>query len=212
MDTFTVSKSDKHPTDLAMALTGGDPITARFMRRDFFTFTPAFKLTVSGNHKPALRNVDDAARCRFNIVPFLHKPAAPDRDLQDKLRAEWPGILRWLIDGCLAWQQEGLKQPKAVLDATAEYFAEQDLLAQWIEECCEKGKGLGETSSVLFASWRTFAQGRGEDGGTAKWFGTTLERQGFRCDKDCTLFRGRGFLRLCVIPEQAPRHWQDKDE
>ncbi|WP_052403016.1 phage/plasmid primase, P4 family [Muricoccus aerilatus] len=236
MDTFTVSKADKHPTDLAMlhgarlvmtteteeghawaearikALTGGDPITARFMRRDFFTFTPAFKLTVSGNHKPALRNVDDAARRRFNIVPFLHKPAAPDRDLQDKLRAEWPGILRWLIDGCLAWQREGLKQPKAVLDATAEYFAEQDLLAQWIEECCERGKGLGETSSVLFASWCTFAQGRGEGGGTAKWFGTTLGRQGFRRDKDCTLFRGRGFLGLRVIPEEVTRHWQEKDE
>ncbi|WP_050009035.1 phage/plasmid primase, P4 family, partial [Komagataeibacter europaeus] len=98
MDTFTASNSDKHPTELAMLcsarlvtsneteegrawaearikqLTGGDPISARFMRQDFFTFTPQFKLTITGNHKPVLQNVDDAARRRFNIVPFMFKP------------------------------------------------------------------------------------------------------------------------------------------
>jgi P4 family phage/plasmid primase-like protien len=236
MDTFTASKGDKHPTDLAMlhgarlvmtteteegrawaearikALTGGDPITARFMRRDFFTYTPAFKLTISGNHKPALRNVDEAARRRFNVVPFLNKPDRPDRELPDKLKAEWPGILRWMIEGCLAWQKGGLQRPKAVLDATAEYFAEQDLLAQWLEECCERGKEFGEASTALFASWRSFAQQRGEDSGTAKWFATTLERQGFRRAKDCKLFRGRGFLGLRLLPPPAARHWQETDE
>ena len=236
MDTFTASKGDKHPTDLAMlhgarlvmtteteegrawaearikALTGGDPITARFMRRDFFTYTPAFKLTISGNHKPALRNVDDAARRRFNVVPFLNKPDKPDRELAEKLKAEWPGILRWMIEGCLAWQKGGLQRPKAVLDATAEYFAEQDLLAQWLEECCERGKEFGEASTALFASWRGFAQQRGEDSGTAKWFATTLERQGFRRAKDCKLFRGRGFLGLGLLPPPAARHWQESDE
>jgi putative DNA primase/helicase len=54
---------------------------------------------VIGNHKPVLRNVDEAARRRFNVVPFVHKPAKPDPDLEAKLKAEWPGILRWAIDG-----------------------------------------------------------------------------------------------------------------
>ncbi len=235
MDTFTASKGDKHPTDLAMlhgarlvmtteteeghawaearikALTGGDPITARFMRRDFFTYTPAFKLTISGNHKPALRNVDDAARRRFNVVPFLNKPDEPDRGLPDKLKAEWPGILRWMIEGCLAWQEGGLQRPRAVLDATAEYFAEQDLLAQWLEERCERGKDFGETGAALFASWRGFAQQRGEDGGSAKWFAATLERQGFHRTKDCKHFRGRGFLDLRLPPPPAAEHWQETD-
>lgn len=235
MDTFTVSKGDRHPTDLAMlhgarlvmtteteegrawaearikALTGGDPITARFMRRDFFTFTPAFKLTISGNHKPALRNVDDAARRRFNIMPFLHKPDKPDRQLTEKLRAEWPGILRWLIDGCLDWQRDGLLPPKAVLEATAEYFAEQDVLTQWVEECCEQATDIGDTSSNLFTSWRLFAQTRVEDAHNAKWFGTMLERQGFRRGKDCDLFRGRGFLGIRVKPGEGPPHSQERD-
>ncbi len=94
METFTASQYASHPTDLAMLcgarlvtaaeteegrawaetrikqLTGGDPISARFMRQDFFTFKPTFKLMVIGNHEPALRNVDDAARRRFNVVPF----------------------------------------------------------------------------------------------------------------------------------------------
>lgn len=234
MDTFTVSQSDRHPTDLAMldgarlvmtteteegrawaearikALTGGDPITARFMRRDFFTFIPAFKLTISGNHKPALRNVDDAARRRFNVVPFTHKPVRPDPELPEKLRAEWPAILRWMIDGCLAWQASGLQRPKAVIDATAEYFAEQDMLPQWIEECCEIDQAFGDTSGNLFASWRQFALSRAEEPRNSKWFSTMLERQGFKRVKDCKLFRGRGFLGLRVKSEPTAQHWQDR--
>lgn len=91
------------------SLTGGDKISARFMRQDFFTYQPAFKLTIVGNHAPVLRNVDEAARRRFNIVPFTRKPAVPDRQLEDKLRSEWPEILRWAIDGCLEWQRNGLR-------------------------------------------------------------------------------------------------------
>ncbi len=109
MDTFTAAHGDKHPTDLAMLrgarlvtaseteegrpwaearikqLTGGDRIAARFMRQDFFEFTPQFKLMIVGNHKPVLHNVDDAARRRFNIVPFMRKPETPDRELEQKL-------------------------------------------------------------------------------------------------------------------------------
>ncbi|WP_239451707.1 phage/plasmid primase, P4 family [Elioraea rosea] len=235
METFTASKGDKHPTDLAMlhgarlvisteteegrpwaearikALTGGDPVTARFMRRDFFTFTPAFKLNVSGNHKPALRNVDDAARRRFNVVPFVHKPPKPDPELPERLRAEWPAILRWMIEGCLKWQEIGLQQPKAVIDATAEYFLEQDLVAQWVDECCDRDVGIGDTNANLYGSWRSYAARRGEEARTAKWFGTTLERLGFERAKDCEHFRGRGFRGIRARLEPASPHWQDRD-
>jgi putative DNA primase/helicase len=150
MDTFTASRSDKHPTDLAMlrgarlvtaseteegkawaearikSLTGGDTISARFMRQDFFSFKPQFKLCIIGNHKPVLQNVDEAARRRFNIVPFTRKPAKPDRELESKLLGEAPAILRWMIDGCLDWQRNGLVRPASVTEATAAYFDEQD--------------------------------------------------------------------------------------
>ena len=133
MSAFVAMKSETHSTDIAM-LRGarlvtrhrnrGGPrpgqrrrssrsqvatgITARFMRRDNFTFSPSFKLFIVGNHMPVLANVDDAARRRFNIVPFTRQPQRPDRDLEAKLQHEWPSILRWMIDGCLDWQRPWL--------------------------------------------------------------------------------------------------------
>ena len=82
------------------------------MRQDFFQYMPQFKLTIIGNHKPVLHNVDDAARRRFNIVPFIRKPPKPDCELEQKLMAEAPGILNWMIQGCLEWQKNGgLQRP-----------------------------------------------------------------------------------------------------
>src|SRR4029078_11141059 len=105
--------------------------------KDFFTFQPEFKLTLIGNHKPVLRSVDAAVRRRFNLVPFMNTPAAVDRQLEFKLRAEWPGILRWLIQGCIDWQANGLVRPEAVAKATENYFEEQDVMGLWMAECCD---------------------------------------------------------------------------
>lgn len=200
MDTFTAAPGDRHPTDLAMLraarlvtaqeteegrawaearikqMTGGDPVTARFMRQDFFTFTPQFALTIAGNHKPTLKNVDDAARRRFNIVPFLHKPAQPDRQLEDKLREEWPGILGWMIDGCLDWQNNGLVRPKVVVDATAEYFEAQDTIGRWLAERCILAPHLEEKPGRLVADCRTWAVENGEAPPTPAQFRSALER------------------------------------
>ena len=116
MEAFTASKFDRHPTELAMLhgarlvtasetekdrlwaesrikqITGGDRISARFMRQDFFEFMPQFKLTIIGNHKPLLRNVDEATRRRFNLVPFTRTPDPDkiDRLLVEKLRRNGP--------------------------------------------------------------------------------------------------------------------------
>jgi putative DNA primase/helicase len=232
METFTASIGDRHPTDLAMlrgarmvcaseteegrawaesrikALTGGDKISARFMRQDFFEFSPQFKLVIIGNHKPTLRNVDEAARRRFNIAPFTYKPATPDKELKDKLRKEWPGILRWMIEGCLRWQREGLIRPKVVTDATEEYFSEQDSVRQWIEECCEIGERIySVTSAELYKSWTGYAVGIGEKPGTRKWFSQSLMRLGYQRTHDR---RSRGFSGIRV-KIQASFHEPEAD-
>jgi putative DNA primase/helicase len=205
MDTFTASKGDRHPTDLAMlrgarlvsavetedgrawaearikALTGGDRIAARYMRQDFFSFTPTFTLVIVGNHAPSLRNVNDAMRRRFAIVPFVNRPQKPDRDLESKLRDEWPGILRWMIDGCVEWQREGLRMPAAVQAATDEYLAEQDLFSRWVEERCEdipSGVGQkGTASRLLYEDWAKFSHGAGEEPGTQKQFAEMMRHR-----------------------------------
>jgi putative DNA primase/helicase len=113
-------------------------------------------------------------------VPFIHKPVHVDKQLEEKLRPEWPGILRWIIDGCLTWQRDGLARPKAVDNATEEYFEEQDLMRAWVEECCETGRACSDTSASLFKSWTDYALASGEKPGSKKRFSAALFRLGFR--------------------------------
>ena len=232
METFVASGADKHPTDVAMLhgarlvtaseteegrawaesrikqLTGGDKISARFMRQDFFEFTPQFKLMLIGNHQPTLRNVDDATRRRFNIVPFIHSPLIPTATSKRSSVRNGRGILRWMIDGCLLWQRFGLVRPKVVLDATEEYFAGQDSIQQWIADRCETGKGtLSDTSSNLFRSWTAWANANGEKPGTSKWFAQALRRQGF---KQYRTNKARGFFGIEAKAEQIQPHWADQ--
>jgi putative DNA primase/helicase len=170
---------------------------------------PQFKLLLIGNHKPALRNVDDAARRRFNIVPFMHKPPVPDFDLEDKLRAEWPGILRWMVEGCINWQKRGLVRPQVVLDVTSEYFEEQDLIRHWLNECCETGKvTLSDTSSNLFKSWGKWAIANGEKPGTSVRFVEALKKQGFAQYRSN---KARGFRGIEAKPEPVAKHWSDAE-
>ncbi|KPQ16484.1 MAG: putative DNA primase/helicase [Rhodobacteraceae bacterium HLUCCO18] len=203
MDTFVAARGERHPTDLAMlrgarlvvaseteegrawaesrikAITGGDPITARFMRGDFFTFQPAFKLMLIGNHQPVLRNVDAAVRRRFLILPMTRTPERPDPDLEAKLWEEAPEIFAWAIRGAQEWLEEGLPLPDAIAAATTEYFDEQDLFGAWFDQCCAVGRAADfETASALFASWRMFAENAGERPGTAKGLGARLRKMG----------------------------------
>jgi putative DNA primase/helicase len=152
IETFTAAKNDRHPTELAglrgarlvtsveteegrrwaeskiKSVTGGDKIAARFMRQDFFEYEPTFKLFVVGNHKPGLRSVNEAIRRRFNLLPFTADipPEERDEKLGEKLRAEWPGILYWMIQGCLDWKKRGLDPPPVVKEATREYLEAED--------------------------------------------------------------------------------------
>ncbi len=163
-------------------MTGGDPLTARFMRQNEFTYLPRFKLVIIGNHKPVLKSVDDAIRRRFNIVPFLVKPAEPDLELETKLVAEWPAILRWAINGCLDWQMNGLARPHVVVTATAEYFLEQDTLQQWLDQECDVDRQnpfYSASATSLFKSWSTFLASFGEEKQTMKAFAATLTKAGF---------------------------------
>jgi putative DNA primase/helicase len=225
-DTFTASQNDRHSTELAMlhgarlvtasetedgrawaearikAVTGGDKITARYMRQDNFTFTPQFKLIVVGNHKPVLHNVDDAARRRFNIVPFMLKPEQPDHELERKLLSEAGGILNWMINGCLDWQREGLIRPDSVREATEAYFGDQDLFGQWLEDCCDVKTDRGpcfiwDRSADLFDSWSEYARRAGEEPGAKKTFAQMMQRRGFEPYRQPGVgTRGFRFIRL----------------
>jgi putative DNA primase/helicase len=220
METFIASQAERHPTDLAglrgarlvtaqetepgrrwaeskiKMLTGGDRISARFMRQDFFEFTPQFKLLIAGNHKPGLRGVDEAIRRRLHLIPFSVTVPAPQRDpdLPEKLKLERPGVLRWAIQGCLEWQRNGLAPPEAVRVATDAYFAAEDAIRRWIDERCISDGACTERSTDLFTDWKAWAEARGEFVGSQKRFAQALEDRGFVSFKDNrtrqAMFRG----------------------
>jgi putative DNA primase/helicase len=209
VETFTVTMGDRHPADLAALrgarlviaseteegrhwaesrikqLTGGDPISARFMRQDWFTYFPQFKLLFLGNHKPGLRAVNVAIRRRLNLIPFevVIPEAQRDKDLADKLRKEWPGILAWMIQGCLAWQREGLAAPASVTAATDRYLEAEDALGAWIEDCCERNPNSHTSTHELYESWKVWAIRSGYHERNEKWLTGKLDDAGFRAER-----------------------------
>jgi putative DNA primase/helicase len=191
-------------------LTGNErPISARFMRQDFFEFEAQFKLVIVGNHRPVLKNVDDAARRRFNIIPFVNKPATKDPKLKEKLEAEFPAILRWMMGGCLDWQKNGLIRPSCVAKATEEYFRSQDLFGQWIEECCEvepENDMIWDKAADLFQSWEDFCKLHGEDAGSSKSLGDRLSKLGISQD------RKKLYGKTAVIRKGIRRVFEKKED
>lgn len=227
MDTFTASKFNSHPTELAMlkgarlvtaseteqgrawaearikSLTGGDPITARFMRQDFFTYQPHFKLLFAGNHQPSVNSVDPAMRRRFNMMPFIHKPQHPDHLLEEKLKAEAPRILAWALQGCLDWQKHGLGRPESVAAATNAYFSKQDLFGQWLEDRCRvehDNRSLFTPTRRLFRDWTSYAIEAGEKPGNTNDFTEALERHKFVAHRlSASLGKHRGYLGIELL-------------
>jgi len=226
MEVFTESPTDRHPTELARlhmvrmvvvqeteegkrwaesrikSLTGGDQIAARFMSKDFFTFQPRFKLLIAGNHKPKLRNVDEAMRRRLHLIPFTVTipPAQRDPQLTDALQEESAGIMAWIVQGAVEYSRIGLAPPPIVRNATADYFGAQDVFGQWLEDRCEQGALLWEPTGLLFADWKRYAEGlniRPEDRGK---FAEKLESAGFESGKS-NAKGGRYWSGLRLIPE-----------
>ena len=132
------------------------------MRQAFFTYLPKFALDFVGNHKPEIRDNDNAIKRRFHLVPFIINPREIDTTLPEKLRAEYPAILHWFLEGCIAWQQQGLNPPESVRAATHEYFSDEDPVQRWVDEACITGRQYPTPMLTLFHSWSRWAVERGE--------------------------------------------------
>ncbi len=233
MDTFMETRTDRHPTDMAglrgarfvaaieteqgrrwaesklKNLTGGDKISARFMRQDFFEFWPQFKLFVAGNHKPAIRNIDEAMKRRLHLIPFTITvpPERRDKHLQHKLLAERDGILAWAVQGCLDWQRRGrLDPPPSVRQATEEYFEAEDALGRWLDERCVREDSARSLTAELFGDWKLWAEAAGEFIGSQRRFSDLLITRGlekWRNTAGVRGFRGIG-LKHPPVPAYTP--------
>lgn len=227
IEMFLTSRFDRHPTEIARLkgarlvvaqetpkgrawdeakiknLTGGDRLSARYMRGDFFDFRPSHKLMICGNTKPSLRNVDEGIRRRFLLIPFTVRipPAERDPKLTEKLKAEWPAILRWMLDGSLEWQRVGLVVPTIVRQATEDYLTEQDTLAQWADESIERVPDAFVLTRVLFKSWKLFCEERNLASGTEPAFSDGFVERGYIRDRRK---HGRGFKGITLRTNAQP--------
>ena len=206
---FVFSSEGEENKRLAEALikeiTGGDTITARFMRAEWFDFKPEFKLFFATNHRPVIRGTDNAIWKRLHLIPFterfVEEPAGPDehpidKDLPAKLRAELPGFLARMVKGCLEWQQKGLCPPKKVQAATAEYRNDMDIMADWIAECCVVHTNAKAAPMALYESYSKWCAAAGETPLKLKSFSLRMQERGFVADRTNRqrFYKGIGLL------------------
>jgi len=166
---------------LVKAVTGGDRISARFLHQEFFSFEPVFKLWLATNHKPVIKGTDRGIWRRVHLIPFMEcfEGTRDDKGLRPRLEAELSGILTWAVQGCLEWQQHGLQVSSTVANATANYRAEMDLFAGFIEEKCLVEESACAGSGELYQSYRSWAEANGERPLSQKWFALRLSDRGF---------------------------------
>lgn len=164
----------------AKQLTGGDTITARYMRKDFFSFEPSHTIVMVTNHKPVVDGSDEALWRRLVVIPF-EQTFSGDKvqpDLKEKLEAEPDAILSWMIEGWIAYSERGLDIPDAVRLATEAYKADSDAVGRFIDECLYPTQFGTVPSAALFAAWQKWCVINGEDSATQKAFSEELARRG----------------------------------
>jgi putative DNA primase/helicase len=164
--------------EIVKTLTGGDPVSARFLHGEFFQFHPVAKIWLATNHKPQILGTDDGIWRRIRLVPFNVTIPEGERDqhLAAKLEAELAGILAWAVEGCQAWQREGLKPPAAVTNATDAYRREEDTLGEFLEQQCVISGIAYAYSKELHDAFVEFS---GDRKMTQKAFGALLRDRGF---------------------------------
>ena len=146
------------------AMTGGEPIVARFMRQNFFQFLPNFKLWLVANDQPRVRGTDQAFWRRVRVIPLNVSIPPNERDerLSHKLREEWAGILAWAVRGCLTWQKTGLSEPAAVCAASQGWQKEMDHLKVFVESELIVAPGQKISASKLFDVYTKWCAMHGE--------------------------------------------------
>jgi putative DNA primase/helicase len=182
-------------------LTGGDTVTARRMREDFWSYAPTHKLVVAGNYRPTIRGHDLGIWRRVKLVPFnaVFLDGKADTAMKEKLLAERSGILNWCIAGCLEWQRHGLGEPETVTEQTQNYRQDMDRVGEFVQDYCDVGKDLETNARDL---WEAFTKLTGETMSQVA-FAERLTALGFR-NRDA---KGKP-LRRTTTSCKGRRYWK----
>ncbi len=179
------------------ALTGGDTITARRMRQDFFKFQPTHQLILQTNHKPRIAGTDDGIWRRIRLIPFTVKFTGDRKDvtLPERLNAELSGILTWAVMGWHWYKAEGFKAtPAAVKAATDEYRESSDAIGAFLADCCTVDKVLSAKAGDLYRAYCQWADDNGERAKSQRDFGMRLTERGFTKARSGGVHMWRGLV------------------
>ena len=155
------------------ALTGRDPVTARFLHQEFVTFEPDAKFWLATNDRPEVRDTSEGFWSRIHLIPYTQTFSGKEnRTLKDRLREEGPGILAWLVRGCQQWQERGLDPPEVVREATNDYRTDSDTVAPFLDVCCVRRPGAEVRANELYRTYKTYV---GDSAMSQKAFGIRMK-------------------------------------
>jgi putative DNA primase/helicase len=165
---------------LIKQITGNDRMTARFLYGEFFNFVPTFKIFMATNHKPVIKGTDYGIWRRIKLIPFTTtiEEEKQDKNLEQKLMEEGPGILNWILEGTVRWCNERLKTPPAIISATDEYRGEMDVIGNFIRERCVQGAGCTIRARELFKVYQGWCEENNEHACSERFLGLRLKELG----------------------------------
>lgn len=174
-----VNEEDRFDEAKMKLLTGGDALTARFMKEDYFTFVPTHSLWLMGNHQPKVTSGGNSFWRRLRLIDFKHTVAKDQIiDGLEKIlvNEEGPGILHWIIQGAVKFLAGGLDEPAAVMLSTELYAAEEDHLARFLEDRIQLGGGsnVRENTTTVRAAYESWCRQQGERAMSPQAFGREL--------------------------------------
>lgn len=178
---------------LIKSLTGGDSITARFLHENEMTFMPTFKIVLETNYNPHIDGSDDGIWERVKKLDFLKHFEEHERDktLDDKLIAEYEGILAWMVEGCMMWQRDGLQETAGMKASKHEAHAEGDPVIAYAEERLVFNKDAWVRPKELYDDFQNWA---------------------YQNDEHC-FKKGEFKLRIIAVADRKKQsvRWNDRD-
>lgn len=207
-----VNADSKFDEAKVKVLTGGDVLSGRFMRQDFFDFVPSHTLILMGNHQPQVSAGGQSFWRRLRLVPFLHTVPPQDRNpniASELVESEGAAILAWIVAGARAVAEGGLNDPKSVMDATAEYGEQEDALGRFVEECCVLDPEASAQPTIVQAAFQFWAgmNGESQDMSVIKLGRELSSRFGVRAERSSAtrFYRGLRVLDQWIPPSMRAR-------
>jgi len=162
------------------ALTGGDTITARYLRKENFEYTPKFKIWIATNYRPVIRSTDLSIWRRIKVIPFNNVVKKINRNLEKELLEEKSGILNWAIEGYKKWASQGLGDvPEVMSLAIDEYKLEADIVGRFLNDKCRETNEGRVPKGELYKEYEKWTRENGEFKETQKMLGRILNKRGY---------------------------------